>query len=96
MTMVTANHRSEYLWAVSQEAVSDHRSHLFPTMDRYLEAETQFDLAAQYGLATGPSLFLEVKNISDEPQVWHDGSPEFHFRSSYNHAWGVVGVRMRF
>jgi len=96
MTMVTANHRSQYLWAVSQEAVSDHRSHLFPTMDRYLEAQTQFDLAAQYELATGPTLFLEVKNITNEPQVWHDGTPEFHFRSSYNHAWGVVGVRMRF
>jgi len=96
MAMVTANLRSEYLWAVSQEAVSDHRSHLFPTMDRYLEAQTQFDLAAQYELATGPTLFLELKNITNEPQTWYDGNPEFHFRSSYNHAWGVIGARMQF
>ena len=96
MTMLTANHRSEYLWAVSQEAVSDHRSHLFPSMDRYLEAQTQFDLSAQLEGPSSTTIFLELKNITDEPQTWYDGSPEFHFRSSYNHAWGVLGVRMNF
>ncbi len=96
MAMVTANHRSEYLWAVSQEAVSDHRSHLFPSMDRYLEPQTQFDLAAQYELAQGPTLFLEVKNLSNEPQTWYDGNPNFHFRSSFNHSWAILGARMRF
>ena len=95
MAMVTANHRSEYLWAVSQEQVSDHRSHLFPTMDRYLEAQTQFDLSAQMEVRQNATAFLEVKNLTNEPQTWYDGNPEFHFRSSYNHAWGVLGLRLR-
>ncbi|TVR61576.1 MAG: TonB-dependent receptor [Gemmatimonadales bacterium] len=96
MGMVTANHRSEYLWAVSQDAVSDYRSHLAPTMDRYLEAQTQFDLSASFQVRQDASLFLEVKNLTNEPQTWYDGSPEFHYRSSYNHAWGILGVRMNF
>ena len=96
MGMVTANHRSEYLWAVSQDAVSDYRSHLAPTMDRYLEAQTQFDLSAAYQVRPDASIFLEVKNLTNEPQTWYDGSPEFHYRSSYNHAWGILGIRMNF
>ena len=94
MGMITANHRSEYLWAVSQEQVSDHRSHLFPSMDRFLEAQTQFDLSASMEVRDNASLFLEVKNLTNEPQTWYDGTPDFHFRSSYNHAWGILGVRM--
>jgi TonB-dependent receptor len=94
MGMITANHRSEYLWAVSQEAVSEHRSHLFPSMDRFLEAQTQFDLSASMEVRDNASLFLEVKNLTNEPQTWYDGTPDFHFRSSYNHAWGILGVRM--
>ncbi len=93
-TMVTANHRSEYLWAVSQEAVSEHRSHLFPSMDRFLESQTQFDVSAQLGVRENATAFMELKNITNEPQTWYDGTPEFHFRSSYNHAWGIVGLRL--
>ncbi|TVP54552.1 MAG: TonB-dependent receptor [Gemmatimonadales bacterium] len=94
-TVVTMNHRSEYLFDVSTEQVSDHRSHLFPSMDRFLEAQTQFDVSAQYQLPwAGSTAFLEVKNITNSPQTWYDGSPEFHFRSSYNHAWGLLGLRL--
>ncbi|TVP75144.1 MAG: TonB-dependent receptor, partial [Gemmatimonadales bacterium] len=93
--VVTMNHRSEYLFDVSTEQVSDHRSHLFPSMDRFLEAQTQFDISAQYQLPWGGSTaFMELKNITNEPQTWYDGSPQFHFRSSYNHAWGILGIRM--
>jgi len=93
--MLTANHRSSYLWAVSQEAVNDHRSHLAPSMDRYLAAQTQFDLAASQHLGQGASIFLEINNITNTPQAWYDGHRDFHYRSSFNYAWGNLGMRYR-
>jgi len=90
---LTMNHRSKYLFEVTAEQVAQHRSHLYPTADRYLEAQTQFDLSASYRLNPATSLFIEVNNLTDAPQTWYDGHPDFHYRSSFNHTWGLLGFR---
>ncbi len=90
---LTMNHRSKYLFEVTAEEVAQHRSHLYPTADRYLEAQTQFDLSASYRVNRNTSLFLEVNNLTNTPQTWYDGHPDFHYRSSFNHRWGLLGFR---
>jgi len=90
---ITMNHRSKYLFEVTAAAVAQHRSHLYPTADRYLNAQTQLDLSASYRLNPSASLFLEVNNLTNTPQTWYDGHPDFHYRSSYNLTWGLLGFR---
>jgi TonB-dependent receptor len=91
---LTVNHRSRYLFEVTADAVPDHRSHLYPTADRYLRAQTQLDLTASYRVGRSGSLFMEVNNLLDTPQTWYDGHPDMHYRSSYNMRWGLVGFRI--
>ena len=90
---LTTNHRSEYLFEVTADAVPDHRSHLYPSADRYLTAQTQLDLSASYRVSPQGSIFIEVNNLMNTPQTWYDGHPDFHYRSSYNQRWGLVGFR---
>lgn len=90
---VTMNHRSRYLFEVTADAVADHRSHLYPTADRYLRAQTQLDLSASYRVSRGGSIFVELNNLLDTPQTWYDGHPDMHYRSSYNMRWGLIGFR---
>jgi TonB-dependent receptor len=93
---LTMNHRSTYLFEVTADAVPDHRSHLYPTADRFLRAQTQLDLSASYEVTRAGSLFLEMNNLLDTPQTWYDGHPDMHYRSSYNMRWGLVGFRYGF
>ncbi len=90
---LTMNHRSRYLFEVTADEVLPHRSHLYPTADRFLEAQTQFDLSASYRVNRQGSFFLEVNNLTNTPQTWYDGHPDFHYRSSYNLRWGLLGFR---
>jgi TonB-dependent receptor len=90
---LTVNHRSRYLFEVTADEVADHRSHLYPTADRYLRAQTQLDLSASYRVSQSGSVFVEVNNLLDTPQTWYDGHPDMHYRSSYNMRWGLVGFR---
>jgi TonB-dependent receptor len=90
---LTLNHRSRYLFEVTADQVAQHRSHLYPTADRYLRAQTQMDLSASYEVTRGGSIFIEVNNLLDTPQTWYDGHPDMHYRSSYNMRWGLVGFR---
>jgi TonB-dependent receptor len=90
---LTMNHRSRYLFEVSADEVADHRSHLYPTADRYLTAQTQFDMSASYRVTREGSIFIEVNNLTNTPQTWYDGHPHFHYRSSYNQRWGLLGFR---
>lgn len=90
---LTMNHRSRYLFEVTADEVPQHRSHLYPSADRYLVAQTQFDLSASYRFLPSASLFAEVNNLTNTPQTWYDGHPDFHYRSSYNLRWGLLGFR---
>ncbi len=90
---VTVNHRSRYLFEVTAEEVPDHRSHLYPSADRYLNAQTQVDLSASYRINPSTSVFLELNNLTNTPQTWYDGHPDYHYRSSYNLRWGLLGFR---
>jgi|GEM_PF-3958976 len=90
---LTMNHRGDYLFEVTADAVPDHRSHLYPSADRYLRAQTQLDLSATYRVRPATSIFLEVNNLTNTAQTWYDGHPDFHYRSSYNFRWGLLGFR---
>lgn len=90
---VTMNHRSRYLFEVTADRVAPHRSHLYPTADRYLMAQTQLDLSASYRVGPLGAVFVELNNLTNTPQTWYDGHPDFHYRSSYNHMWGLLGFR---
>ncbi|TVP44527.1 MAG: TonB-dependent receptor [Gemmatimonadales bacterium] len=90
---LTLNHRSRYLFEVTADQVASHRSHLYPSADRYLRAQTQLDMSASYEVTRGGSLFVELNNLLDTPQTWYDGHPDMHYRSSYNMRWGLVGFR---
>jgi TonB-dependent receptor len=92
-TALTMNHRSEYLFEVTADAVPDHRSHLYPSADRFLTAQTQLDLSATFRVRPQSSIFLEVNNLTDTPQTWYDGHPDMHYRTSFNKRWGLLGFR---
>jgi outer membrane receptor protein involved in Fe transport len=55
--------------------------------------ETQLDLTASYRVTREGSIFIEVNNLTNTPQTWYDGHPHFHYRSSYNQRWGLLGFR---
>ncbi len=92
----TVNHRSRYLFEVTADEVPEHRSHLYPTADRFLAAQTQLDMSASFQVIQGGSIFVEVNNLLDTPQTWFDGHPDMHYRSSYNMRWGLIGFRYGF
>jgi len=55
-----------------------------------------YDLAGFQGALTTnhrSEYLFEVNNLMNTPQTWYDGHPDFHYRSSYNQRWGLVGFR---
>lgn len=91
--LVSLNHQSTYLYDVSTAQVSEHRSHLFPTMDRYLQAMTRVDATVSQYVGRGLQVFGEANNLTNAAQTWWDGGPEFHYRSSFNFRTFRLGVR---
>lgn len=91
--MVSYNYQSTYLYQISTSQVANHRSHLFPTNDRYMRWQDRLDVTARYQLNENLQLFADVRNLTNSPQLWYDGGPEYHYRSSFNHTNATVGVR---
>ena len=91
--MLSAHHQSDYLFVVATSESSDHRSHLFPAQDRFIGAQTQVDLAVQYEMGNGLTVFGEMNNLTNSAQLRYDGTRDFHYRSSFNYRNGTMGVR---
>ncbi len=91
--MLSLNYQSTYLYNISTSQVSEHRSHLFPTMDRYMQGQERIDFSISQEIGNGLQIFGEAKNLTNSPQLWYDGNPDFHYRSSYNHIGGWIGIR---
>lgn len=91
--MLSYNYQSTYLYQVSTTAVSSHRSHLFPTNDRYMRWQERVDLTLRYQASNSIQLFADLRNLTNSPQMWYDGSRDYHYRSSFNHLNGTVGIR---
>lgn len=67
---LTANYKSDYLLEVA--AVDD------PEHDIFVEAQTQFDLSARWYLSKGLQLFVEARNLGDEPYFAYTGRRRFN------------------
>jgi TonB-dependent receptor len=91
--MLSYNFQSTYLYQVSTTQVSNHRSHLFPSFDRYMRFQERLDLTLRYQATTNIQIFADARNLTNSPQLWYDGGPDFHYRSSFNHVNGTLGVR---
>lgn len=94
--MLSYNYQSTYLYEVSTTQVSNHRSHLFPSNDRYMRWQERVDLTLRYQATRTMQVFADARNLTNSPQLWYDGGPEFHYRSSFNHVNATMGVRMSF
>ncbi len=94
--MLTYNYQSTYLYQVSTTQVSNHRSHLFPTNDRYMRWQDRLDLTLRYQATSVIQIFADARNLTNSPQLWYDGGPDYHYRSSFNHINATMGVRMTF
>lgn len=95
-SMLSYNYQSTYLYQVSTSQVSNHRSHLFPTNDRYMRWQERLDLTLRYQASDFIQIFADARNLTNSPQLWYDGGPEFHYRSSFNHINATMGVRLTF
>ncbi|MCC5906107.1 MAG: TonB-dependent receptor [Balneolaceae bacterium] len=95
-SMLSYNYQSTYLYQVSTSQVSNHRSHLFPTNDRYMRWQDRLDLTLRYQATDFIQIFADARNLTNSPQLWYDGGPEFHYRSSFNHVNATMGVRLTF
>jgi TonB-dependent receptor len=95
-SMLSYNYQSTYLYQVSTSQVSNHRSHLFPTNDRYMRWQDRLDLTLRYQATDFIQIFADARNMTNSPQLWYDGGPEFHYRSSFNHVNATMGVRLTF
>lgn len=93
LAMISLHYQSTYLFAVSADEVPEFRSHLYPTSDRYLQAREQIDLVLRQRIGRNLEFFVEVNNLTNSPQLWWDGHRDYHYRSSYNYSWGMLGVR---
>jgi TonB-dependent receptor len=91
--MISYNYQSTYLYQVSTSQVSSHRSHLFPSNDRFMRWQGRLDLTLRYQATGNIQLFADMRNLTNSPQLWYDGGPEYHYRSSFNHINGTAGVR---
>jgi TonB-dependent receptor len=91
--MLSYNYQSTYLYQVSTTQVSNHRSHLFPSFDRFMRWQERLDLTLRYQATSSIQIFADARNLTNSPQLWYDGGPEFHYRSSFNHVNGTLGVR---
>ncbi len=91
--MVSYNYQSTYLYQISTTQVSAHRSHLFPSNDRYMRWQDRLDITARYQLTGNIQIFADLRNITNSPQLWYDGNPDYHYRSSFNHMNATMGVR---
>jgi len=94
--MLSYNYQSTYLYEVSTTQVSNHRSHLFPSNDRYMRWQERVDLTLRYQASQSVQIFADARNLTNSPQLWYDGGPDYHYRSSFNHVNATVGVRMSF
>lgn len=94
--MLSYNYQSSYLYQVSTTQVANHRSHLFPTNDRYMRWQDRLDLTLRYQATQSVQLFADARNLTNSPQLWYDGGPDYHYRSSFNHVNATVGVRLNF
>ena len=94
--MLSYNYQSTYLYQVSTTEVSNHRSHLFPSNDRFMRWQERLDLTLRYQATDFLQIFADARNLTNSPQLWYDGGPEFHYRSSFNHVNATMGVRLTF
>ncbi|MCH8566843.1 MAG: TonB-dependent receptor [Balneolales bacterium] len=94
--MLSYNYQSTYLYQISTSQVSNHRSHLFPSNDRYMRWQERVDLTLRYQASRTLQIFADARNLTNSPQLWYDGGREFHYRSSFNHMNATMGVRMTF
>jgi TonB-dependent receptor len=95
-SMLSYNYQSTYLYQISTSQVSNHRSHLFPTNDRYMRWQERVDLTLRYQASQSIQVFADARNLTNSPQTWYDGSPDYHYRSSFNHTNATVGARFTF
>lgn len=95
-SMLSYNYQSSYLYQISTTQVANHRSHLFPTNDRYMRWQERVDLTLRYQATDFIQIFADARNLTNSPQLWYDGGPEFHYRSSFNHVNATMGVRLSF
>ncbi len=94
-SMLSYNYQSSYLYQVSTTQVSNHRSHLFPTNDRYMRWQERVDLTLRYDLSSSIQVFADARNLTNSPQLWYDGGRDYHYRSSFNHMNATMGIRFR-
>lgn len=94
--MLSYNYQSTYLYQISTTQVANHRSHLFPTNDRYMRWQERVDLTLRYQATRTVQVFADARNLTNSPQLWYDGGPDYHYRSSFNHINATMGVRMSF
>jgi TonB-dependent receptor len=95
-SMLSYNYQSTYLYQVSTTQVSNHRSHLFPSNDRYMRWQERVDLTLRYQATDALQIFADARNLTNSPQTWYDGGPDLHYRSSFNHVNATMGVRFTF
>ncbi|MCH8557885.1 MAG: TonB-dependent receptor [Balneolia bacterium] len=91
--MVSYNYQSTYLYDISTTQVANHRSHLFPTNDRYMRWQDRLDVTVRYNLTSQFQIFGDVRNLTNSPQLWYDGGSDYHYRSSFNHVNATMGIR---
>jgi TonB-dependent receptor len=94
--MLSYNYQSTYLYQISTSQVSNHRSHLFPTNDRYMRWQDRLDLTLRYQANEFIQIFTDARNLTNSPQLWYDGGSDYHYRSSFNHANATMGIRLSF
>ena len=74
---LTGNYKSEYLYEIAD--ISDEN------YDVFVDSQTQYDLSARLFLSKGLQLYVEARNLSDEPYYAYTG------RRAYNHQYEQYG-----
>ena len=74
---LTGNYKSEYLYEIAD--VSDEQ------YDVIVDSQTQYDLSARVFLSKGLQLYVEARNLGDEPYYAYTG------RRAYNHQYESYG-----
>ena len=74
---LTGNYKSEYLYEVAD--ISD------KSYDAFVDQQTQFDLSARWFLSKGLQLYVEARNLGDEPYYVYTG------RRAYNYQYEEYG-----
>lgn len=62
--------------------------------DVYIDNHLQVDFAASYQVNDRSRVFLELVNLTNEPLIAYQGTPDRPIQMEYYEPWGRIGLRM--